>query len=208
MSHRVGAAVLLVSTLAVGAPAERQDVYVPLDPLGPELEALYEDLHRTPELSLQEENTARKMADRLRGLGFEVTPKVGGHGVVGILRNGPGPTVMLRTDLDALPVEEKTGLSYASRTRAHDDSGAVVPVMHACGHDIHMTCWIGTATLLSKAKNRWRGTLMMIAQPAEEMGGGARAMLAAGLFTRFPKPEFAVAIHDSSELPAGQVAYT
>jgi len=174
----------------------------------PELEALYIDLHKTPELSLHEEKTAAKMAERLRKLGFDVTERVGGFGVVGLLRNGKGPTVMLRTDLDALPVEEKTGLPYASKATAVDDSGATVSVMHACGHDVHMTSWIGAATLLSKAKERWRGTLMMIGQPAEEKGGGARSMLQDGLFTRFPKPDFAVALHDSAQAPSGTIAYT
>jgi amidohydrolase len=145
------------------------------------------------------------MAERLRALGFDVTSGVGKTGVVGILRNGKGPTVMLRTDLDALPVEEQTGLPYASKVTATDDAGDAVHVMHACGHDIHMTSWIGAATLLSRAKDRWRGTLMMVGQPAEERGGGASKMLADGLFTKFPKPDFAFAIHDSAQAPAGTV---
>jgi hippurate hydrolase len=145
------------------------------------------------------------MAERLRALGFDVTSGVGKTGVVGILRNGKGPTVMLRTDLDALPVEEQTGLPYASKVTTRDESGDHVHVMHACGHDIHMTSWIGAATLLSRARDRWRGTLMMVGQPAEERGGGASKMLADGLFTRFPKPDFAFAIHDSAQTPAGTV---
>jgi amidohydrolase len=178
-----------------------------LDGLYPELEALYRELHQNPELSFQEEKTAARLAERLRKLGFEVTQKVGGHGVVAILRNGKGPTVMLRTELDGLPVEEKTGLPYASKVVAKDDSGQSVPVMHACGHDVHMTAWLGTATLLARAKDRWRGTLVMVGQPAEERGSGARRMLEAGLFTRFPKPDFALALHNSASAAAGTIEY-
>jgi hippurate hydrolase len=178
-----------------------------VDEIYPDLEKLYLDLHQNPELSFHEEKTAAKMAVRLRALGFEVTTGVGKTGVVGILRNGSGPTVMLRTDLDALPVEEKTGLPYASKVTTKDDSGDTVHVMHACGHDVHMTSWIGAATLLSRAKDRWRGTLVMVGQPAEEKGGGARRMLEDGLFTRFPKPDFAFAIHDSAEAPSGKVEF-
>jgi hippurate hydrolase len=178
-----------------------------LDGLYPELDALYRDLHQNPELSLQEEKTAAKLAERLRKAGFEVTQKVGGHGVVAVLRNGKGPTVMLRTDLDALPVEEKTGLPYASQVTAKDDSGQSVRVMHACGHDVHMTTWLGTATLLARAKERWRGTLVMVGQPAEEKGNGARRMLADGLYSRFPKPDFAIALHNSASAVAGSVEY-
>ena len=128
-----------------------------------------------------------ELASRLRDLGYEVTEKVGGTGVVAILRNGAGPTVMLRTELDALPVEEKTGLSYASTVHTKDDAGHDVPVMHACGHDLHMAAWVGTATVMARARRIWRGTLMLIAQPAEERGVGAKAMVADGLFTRFPE---------------------
>lgn len=187
---------------ASGAPALRE-----LDRIYPDLDALYMDLHRNPELSKQEAKTAAKMAARLKALGFEVTSGVGGHGVVGILRNGGGPTVMLRTDLDGLPVEEKTGVPYASKATAVNAAGDTVPVMHACGHDIHMTSWIGAATLLAGAKDRWRGTLMMVGQPAEEGGAGALAMLKDGLFTRFPKPDFAFAIHDNADLPSGKVLF-
>ncbi len=178
-----------------------------LDALYPELDALYRNLHQTPELSTQEEKTAAKMAERLRALGYEVTQKVGGHGVVGILRNGKGPTVMVRADMDALPVEEKTGLPYASTAKAKDPTGQTVPVMHACGHDVHMTAWIGAATLLARSKDRWRGTVMMVGQPAEEAGAGARAMLQDGLFKRFPKPDFALMVHNQATAPAGTVQY-
>jgi len=200
------AAVVLAATPAAGAALEA--VAAPLESLYPELERTYQELHRTPELSSREQATARKMAERLRALGFEVTTGVGGTGVVGLLRNGTGPTVMLRTDLDALPVEEKTGLAFASRVVAKNEEGESVPVMHACGHDLHMTCWLGTATLLARAKDRWRGTLMMVGQPAEETGSGARRMLGDGLFTRFPRPDFAIAVHDNADLPAGQLSYT
>ncbi|HYO52985.1 amidohydrolase [Archangium sp.] len=178
-----------------------------LSALYPELEALYLDLHQNPELSLREEKTAAKLAERLARLGFEVTQKVGGHGVVAVLRNGKGPTVLLRTDLDALPVEEKTGLPYASKVTAKDDTGQTVSVMHACGHDVHMTAWFGTATLLARSKDRWRGTLVMVGQPAEEKGNGARRMLEDGLYKRFPKPDFAVALHNSATAAAGTVEY-
>ena len=166
----------------------------PLDSIYPDLDKLYIDLHQTPELSLHEEKTAAKLAARLKALGYEVTTGVGGTGVVAILKNGKGPVVLVRADMDALPVEERTGLPYASKVTTKDDSGATVSVMHACGHDIHMTSLIGAATLLARAKDRWRGTLFLIAQPAEEKGGGAMAMLKAGLFTRFPKPDFASSI--------------
>jgi amidohydrolase len=174
----------------------------------PDLVALYIDLHSHPELSLHEVATAAKLAERLRHLGYEVTTRVGGTGVVGVLRNGAGPTVMLRTELDALPVEEKTGLPYASTVRVQNDAGVEVPVMHACGHDVHMTVWAGTAARMAAAKRTWHGTLVLVAQPAEEVVKGARAMLADGLFTRFPKPDFVLALHDSPRVPAGKIGYT
>lgn len=201
----VGVAAFLVRASAFAADAAGSPVLAPLDALYPDLEKLYLDLHQSPELSFHEEKTSAKMAERLRALGFEVTTGIAKTGVVGILRNGKGPTVMLRTDLDGLPVEEQTGLPYASRTTATDDAGETVHVMHACGHDVHMTSWIGAATLLSRSKDRWRGTLMMVGQPAEEKGNGAGRMIADGLFTKFPKPDFAFAIHDSAQAPAGTV---
>jgi hippurate hydrolase len=200
------AAVLWSAPLSAADPAG-SPVLAPLDAIYPDLEKLYLDLHQNPELSFHEEKTAAKMADRLRALGFEVTTGIAKTGVVGILRNGKGPTVMLRTDLDALPVEEKTGLPYASKVTTTDDAGETVHVMHACGHDVHMTSWIGAAALLSRAKDRWRGTLMMVGQPAEEKGGGAAKMLADGLFAKFPKPDFAFAIHDSAQAPAGTIQF-
>jgi amidohydrolase len=165
--------------------------------LGPELTELYQDLHRHPELSLQEHRTAQKLADRLGPLGFDVTSGVGGTGVVGVLRNGEGPTVMLRADIDALPLEEKTGLPYASATPG---------VMHACGHDMHATCLVGAATLLSRARETWSGTLLVVFQPAEELAQGARAMVADGLFERFGKPKIVLGQH-VGPLPAGWVGY-
>jgi hippurate hydrolase len=173
----------------------------------PSLEILYRHLHAHPELSLQEEKTSRRLAEELEQAGFQVTRNVGGYGIVGIMKNGEGSTIMVRTDMDALPVEEKTGLSYASRIRAKDSDGNDVFVMHACGHDIHMTTFIGTARLLARLRNNWTGTLIMVGQPAEEGGGGADAMIADGLFDRFPRPDFALAWHVSPSLPAGKVAY-
>jgi hippurate hydrolase len=167
--------------------------------------ALYLDIHQHPELSGHEAQTAAKLADRLRNSGYYVTEHVGGTGVVAVLKNGPGPTVMFRTELDALPVQEKTGLPYASTVRTKDDAGRDVPVMHACGHDLHMAAIVGTAEIMSHSKNTWHGTLIFIGQPAEETIAGASAMVKDGLFTRFPRPDAVVALHVGSELPAGQV---
>jgi hippurate hydrolase len=169
---------------------------------------LYIDVHQNPELSSHETQTASKLAGRLRSLGYEVTEGVGGTGVVAILKNGAGPTVMLRTELDALPVEEKTGLPYASKVHAKDDGGRDVPVMHACGHDLHIAALVGTAAIMAHSKETWHGTLMLIGQPAEEAIGGAKRMIEDGLFTRFPKPAVGVALHVGNYLPAGQVGIT
>ena len=166
----------------------------------------YRDLHRHPELSLQEFRTAQRVAEALGPTGFEVTTEVGGTGVVGVLRNGDGPTVLLRADFDALPVEEKTGLPYASSVRAQDHSGADVPVMHACGHDMHATCLVGAATLLANSTAEWSGTVVAVFQPAEELACGARNMVADGLFERFPKPDIVLAQH-VGPLPAGMIGY-
>lgn len=171
----------------------------------PALEKFYTDLHLHPELSLMEEKTSAKVAAELRAAGFEVTEKFGGFGVVGVLRNGAGPTLLVRTDLDGLPVAEETGLPYASAARVTNLSGQEVAVMQACGHDIHMTVFAGTARMLAALKDRWSGTLVFIGQPAEEIGVGARAMLTAGLYQKFPKPDFALAVHDSATLAAGTV---
>jgi amidohydrolase len=173
----------------------------------PEVEALYLDLHRTPELAMHEQQTAAKLAERMKALGYEVTTDVGGTGIVAVLKNGKGPTVLLRTDMDALPIEEATGLPYASHVVVKSDSGTSIPVMHACGHDIHMSSWIGTAKLMATNRERWHGTLVLIGQPAEETGEGAPAMIKDGLLSRFPKPDFALAIHDSANQPVGQVGF-
>jgi amidohydrolase len=174
----------------------------------PDAHALYLDLHQNPELSSHETQTAGKLAGRLRSAGYDVTEHVGGTGVIAILRNGPGPTIMLRTELDALPVEEKTGLPYASKVHAKDDAGRDVPVMHACGHDLHMAAILGTAEIMARSKDSWHGTLMLIGQPAEETIAGAEGMIRDGLFTRFPKPDVAVALHVSNTLPAGMASVT
>jgi hippurate hydrolase len=200
---------LVLSACLAFASAARGQSKAPelagLDRIYPSLDALYQDLHRNPELSKHEEKTAAKLAARLREVGFEVTEHVGGTGVVGVLRNGSGPTVLVRTDTDALPLKEITGVPYASKVTAKSDAGEVVPVMHACGHDIHMASWIGAATLLAGEKERWHGTLVFVGQPAEETVSGAEAMVRDGLFTRFPKPDFVLGLHDTNLIPAGRV---
>jgi hippurate hydrolase len=170
-------------------------------------EALYKELHQHPELSGQETWTANRIASELKQLGYEVTTGVGGTGVVAILKNGAGPTIMLRTELDALPVTEATGLSFASTVRTKSETGAETGVMHACGHDVHMSSAVATARIMAATKSRWKGTLMIVGQPAEETGAGAKAMLADGFLSRFPKATAAIAIHDDARLPAGQIAY-
>ena len=186
-------------------------------PINEELDCLlatYKHLHSHPELSFQEKETSRYLARELRGLGFEVTENVGDYGVFGrtsyglvaVMENGEGPTVMVRTDLDGLPVEERTGVPYASRVRV-ENGGAEVGVMHACGHDIHMTSFLGTAKMLTRLKDQWAGTLVMIGQPAEERGAGARAMLKDRLYERFPLPDYVLALHTSASLEAGKVGY-
>ena len=206
---KVTLAILLLAGLlsAQTKPATWAPTTDQVNSVYPASEALYLDLHRNPELSLHEQQTAAKLAERAKALGYEVTSGVGGTGVVAVLRNGAGPTVLYRTDMDALPVEEKTGLPYASRVTSKNDAGVTVAVMHACGHDIHMASWVGTAKLMADNRQQWHGTLVMIGQPAEEIVQGASAMLKDGLFTRFPKPVFAVAVHDDPGLPAGQVGY-
>ena len=167
------------------------------------LDALYRDLHAHPELAFQEQRTSKLLADRVAALGFEVTRQVGRTGFVALLRNGPGPVVMMRTELDALPLEEKTGASFASVIRGLAADGSEVPVAHACGHDLHMTAWFGTAMRMAAKRSAWKGTLMMIGQPAEEIGSGAQAMLDDGLFARFPRPDYALSVHDEPSLAAG-----
>jgi hippurate hydrolase len=173
----------------------------------PSLRALYEHLHANPELSWMEEKTAAVIARELRAVGIEVTEGVGRRGVVGVLRNGPGPTVLLRTDMDGLPLKETTGVAYASTATVKDLQGRDQPAMHACGHDVHMTSFIGAARTLVAVRARWSGTIVFVAQPAEEVVAGARAMLDDGLYTRFPKPDFALTFHGDAMLPAGAVGY-
>ena len=164
----------------------------------PSLAELYRHLHRNPELSGQEKATSARIAEELTKAGYQVTPRIGGYGVVGLLRNGEGPTVLIRTDLDSLPVEEKTGLPYSSQNKG---------AMHACGHDLHMTAFVGAARVLSQLKGRWRGTLLMVGQPAEETVGGAARMLADGLYQKFPRPDYCLALHVDAALEAGKVGY-
>jgi amidohydrolase len=210
MKRLLGIALISLGAAAYGEtpPPAASAALAPLDALYPDLQKLYVDLHQNPELSYQEQKTAAKLAARLGALGYEVATGVGRTGVVALMRNGAGPTVLVRADMDALPLEEKTGLPYASKATAKNAAGETVPVMHACGHDIHMTSLIGAATLLARAKDRWRGTLLLVAQPAEEGGAGALAMIRDGFFTRFPKPDFSISLHDSAILPAGQIGVT
>ena len=171
----------------------------------PSLVSLYQELHANPELSMHEVETAARMAKELRAAGFEVTEKVGGNGLVGVLRNGDGPVIMVRTDLDALPVKEQTGVPYASTKVVKDDLGREVNVMHACGHDIHMASFVGTARALGSLRDQWKGTVVMIGQHAEERVLGARLMLRAGLFSKFPKPDKAIALHCASDIAHGTI---
>jgi hippurate hydrolase len=193
---------VLFTALACAQTASRSNE---VESVYPDARALYLDFHQNPELSSHEIQTAAKLAARLRTLGYVVTENVGGTGVVAILKNGSGPTVMLRTELDALPVEEKTGLPYASKVRAKDDSGRDVGVMHACGHDAHMASLFGAAAIMAHSKDTWHGTLILIGQPAEETISGAKRMIDDGLMTRFPKPDVALALHVGNQLPAGKV---
>ncbi|HIO04677.1 MAG TPA: amidohydrolase [Gammaproteobacteria bacterium] len=173
----------------------------------PDLLTLYKELHAYPELSFKEEKTSKKLADIMKILGFEVTENFGGYGVVALLKNGEGKTVMLRADMDGLPVKELTGASYASKTKSLNQVGDEVFTMHACGHDIHMTSLMGTAINLMKRKDEWRGNLIILFQPAEEVGSGARNIIKAGIFEKFPRPDFNLALHVSADLPAGKVGY-
>ncbi len=196
---------LLPTLFALASPTLAKDVPAIVATELPSLVELYKDLHTNPELSLHEERTAAILAKELREAGLEVTENVGGHGIVGVLKNGEGPVILVRTDLDALPVKEQTGLPYASTKTVKDDLGRDVPVMHACGHDIHMACFVGTARALGQLRDQWSGTVVMIGQPAEERILGARAMLRAGLYSRFPRPDKAIALHCQSDLPHGVI---
>jgi len=199
-------ALLLIMLTSTAVRAQAQAV-PEVTALEPELEALYRNLHEHPELAFHEERTAETLAKLVRELGFEVTTGVGGTGLVAILHNGSGPTVMLRTELDALPIEEKTGLPFASKVSTRNAAGMVVPVAHACGHDLHMAGWFGAAKIMVQRRGAWHGTLMLVGQPAEEPTAGASAMLADGLFTRFPKPDYALSMHDEPSLPSGQIGF-
>lgn len=192
-------------SLLVGSSLAAADVSSVVKQELPSLVTLYKELHANPELSLHEIETAARIAKELREAGLEVTENVGGHGVVGVLKNGAGPVILLRTDLDALPVKEQTEAPYASKKVVKDDLGRDVNVMHACGHDVHMASFVGTARALVKLRNQWQGTIVMIGQPAEERVLGARFMLRAGLFSKFPKPDKAIALHCSSDMAHGQV---
>ena len=197
--------ILLVALIAA-APVGAQTT-AEVDAYYPELQTLYQDIHRNPELAFQEVQTAARLTARLKALGFDVTTGVGRTGIVALLENGAGPTVMLRTELDALPVAERTGVPFASTVTVKSLGGATVPVMHACGHDLHMTAWTGTAKWMVDHRQQWHGTLMLVGQPAEETGGGATAMLEDGLFERFPKPDFALGLHDDDTMPAGTIGF-
>lgn len=198
---------VLALSSAASLSAQKNNVATEVDAAYAQSAALYLDLHQHPELSSHETETAAKMAAQLKQLGYEVTTGIGGTGVVGILKNGTGPTVMLRTELDALPVTENTGLSFASTVHAKNETGQDVGVAHACGHDLHMSAWIGTARIMAASRGTWKGTLMLIAQPAEETGAGAKAMIADGLLTKFRKPDYALAIHDDARSAAGLIGF-
>ena len=198
--------IVALACLAASSPPARADDWY--DKQAPGLLALYQHLHANPELSFHEAETSKRIAEELRRAGAEVTTGVGKFGVVGVLKNGDGPVVLVRTDLDALPVVEQTGLPFASKATTTDDEGKTVGVMHACGHDVHMTCLIGTARWLAEHKDQWRGTVVFVGQPAEEKIGGAKVMLADGLYTRFPKPDYALALHVAHDLATGRLAYT
>ena len=199
-------ALLAALVLPTAAPAATLGEAIESDM--PELMAVYRDLHANPELSMQEVRSPAKLAAEARKLGFTVTEKVGKTGVVAVMKNGPGPVLMIRADMDGLPIVEQTGLPYASKVRATARSGVETGVMHGCGHDTHMTAWLGTARQLAAMKDQWSGTLVMVLQPGEETSDGAKAMLEDGLFTRFPKPSTAIAFHDAAALPAGVIGVT
>jgi amidohydrolase len=200
-----GSMVALPAHAELDVASLKQSIETSFEGEYPKLDALYKDIHAHPELAFQEVKTAAKLAAEMRAIGFEVTEKVGKTGLVAIYRNGDGPTIMVRTELDALPMEEKTDLPYASRDKTIWQ-GRETFVAHSCGHDIHMASWIGTAKALVGLKDQWKGTLMFIAQPAEEAGAGAGTMLADGLFTRFPKPDAGFALHDGA-FSYGEINY-
>ena len=196
-----------ILTLAITFSLSAQDLDRSIEQFYPHLDKLYKELHQNPELSLQEKETSAKMASELRALGYEVTESIGGYGVVGMFKNGPGPVLLIRTDMDALPMEEKTGLPYASTKKGTSNDGKETFITHSCGHDIHMSVFVGTAKMMMDYKNSWRGTVLMVAQPAEENGLGAFNMMNDGLYEKFPHPDYAIALHDDPFLPAGTLGY-
>src|SRR5437899_8852667 len=208
--------VISISVLSAFAASAEQTPQSLADAELPSLLTIYKDFHTHPELSAHEERSSAIVAKELKAAGCEVTEHVGRYdepgltcfGVVGVMKNGAGPTVLVRSDLDALPVHEETGLPYASTVTTKNDEGKDVSVMHACGHDIHMSTLIGTARSLGKLKDKWHGTIIIIGQPAEETVGGARAMLKDGLYTRWPKPDYALALHDDAEIETGKIGVT
>jgi amidohydrolase len=216
MQKRIRLITLVFTALSAGAIQAQQPLDTMIDRNIASLVATYKTLHAAPELSHHEEKTSTFFAAQLRALGYEVTEHIGkyenpawtSYGVVAIMKNGAGPVVLIRTELDALPVNEKTGLAYASTVKTKNDAGDEVSVMHACGHDVHITSMLGTAKMLSELKDQWHGTLIILGQPAEETVDGARAMMRDGLYQKFPKPDFVVALHDNSGLEAGKVGYT
>src|SRR5439155_11241951 len=211
-----GTVIFLFAFIFTASASAQQSLDTLIDREIGSLVATYKTLHAAPELSHHEEKTSSFFANQLRALGYTVTERVGkyerpewsGYGVVAVLKNGAGPTVLLRTELDALPVDEKTGLPYASKVKTPNDAGQEVSVMHACGHDIHITNMLGTARMLSQLKDQWHGTLIILDQPAEETIDGARAMLRDGLYEKFPRPDYTIALHDDANLAAGTVGYT
>ncbi len=213
MNARLCFTLLLTSSFSAWAQQTPQQI---ADAELPSLLTIYKDLHTHPELSTHEERTAALVAKELKTAGYDVTERVGKYekagstcfGVIGVMKNGDGPTVLVRTDLDALPVHEETGLPYASTVTTKNDEGKDVSVMHACGHDIHMSTFIGTARALPKLKDRWHGTVIFVGQPAEETVGGARALLKDGLYTRWPRPDYALALHDDAEIETGKIGVT
>jgi hippurate hydrolase len=199
--------IVSISCFAQVKPGVMNQVKASIEKEYPSLEKLYTQLHQNPELSTHEANTSRILSEELKRLGFEVIEKIGGYTLAGVLKNGDGPTVLIRTDMDALPLEEKTGLSYASKARGVNAVGADVPVMHACGHDVHMTVFTGTARALVAAKKSWKGTLIMVAQASEENGFGADAAFKDGLYEKVPVPDYALALHNHASMPAGTIGY-
>src|SRR5437660_4964543 len=216
MIDRILILAFMIAVFATSVIAQQSSLDALVDREIGSLVTTYKMLHAAPELSHYEVKTSAFFAAQLRALGYEVTENVGkfvqpnwkGYGVVAVMKNGDGPTVLVRTDLDALPVEEKTGLPYASTVKTKNDAGQDVSVMHACGHDVHITSMLGTAKMLSTLKDQWHGTLILIGQPAEETIDGAKAMLADGLYSRIPKPDYVIALHDSADLEAGKISYT